>query len=230
VQGRKKLDDLASTSLVLHEVQLGGRSRTGQFVVEADICGAVRKSISRTGQMYLDSAREDLVIRLSSHSSGTLDRIRMPLQSIYGIYVDQAGGRYDKQVDATVLITSLHPVTLEGSISSYIEPFEGLFGFYVDLDDLPPRNIRLSTVPGYEAQSPYILYDFRIRGPGLWDFFSQLASTFQMKEPIRLPLGTSRQVEYIPILLRQLDNRFSKMPLQVAFQAQVSVVIVAYHC
>lgn len=81
---------------------------------------------------------------------------------------------------------------------------------------------RISAVAGYTAQSPHILYDIRVTGRDLSDFFMQLCHLCHLRPPTRMHFEVSHIPEYTVEHLQALEPAFRSMPMQCAYQSQVS--------
>ena len=82
--------------------------------------------------------------------------------------------------------------------------------------------MRLSQLPTKEAQSPYVLYDVRISGQNINGFFSKLCVAYHRAPPIRMLFPVAAQAMYTDDVLGKVEASLLGLPLNVAYQAQVS--------
>ena len=233
---RKKTLEMLSQARSLSSVQMGGRSRVGEFVKEASLAGPDAGSLSSNATINLVEEREILAIEMKPPAGRNSLRVAIPIRSIDTIYIDEATYPRTSNTPSSVLILCYHPVTLEEFKSTAASTdvaelddaeFADIFSdfliiYIVDILGSARPSKRVSLLPGHIHQSPYILYDVKMTGLGLSDFFSRVCELYHRRSPIMMSFRACLEPEYTTEHLQALEAHFQGMPLQCAYQAQVS--------
>lgn len=221
----------------ISNVQVGGRSRDGAFVIEAELLGNDQYQALDAAVRVEPEGPARIAIALVSREYDHLSQISIPLRAIDGIYIDEgaenAGSSY-------VIILCHHPVTLQSVANSEdhkifcgrldgkkpkpppVDASNSELEMWEKLAELETIRLdRLSVLHGKETQSPYILNDFRIKGHGLLHYFRQICTTYGLRAPVELHVPCTYTSSYSTDELQVVDKRLAGWPLPIAYQAQV---------
>ena len=179
------------------------------------------RCLASSGTAKLDHERKYLLLGLTAPHLTGLAHVAILIRAIDNVYIDTYYS--DGVSNTSVLLLCAHPVSLERRNPAYTE-LEALFN---DLriggrQSKTPPWYRLSELPTWEAQSPYVLFDVRITGMNLSGVFDKLCYAYRMDPPICLPFKVSSQAEYTNTLLDKFQATLLCLPMPMAYQAQVS--------